>query len=84
MDEIEKQIERIMKDSKTRKENKYGMGLLTSDNRPSWAVVRQLLEKDSKNYENLREIDRCLFLVCLEDYSPVVCFFLPIKTISKI
>lgn len=45
------------------------VGIMTSENRDTWAQVRQKLESDSVNTDTLNAIDSSLFVVCLDYYS---------------
>ncbi|KAF3769382.1 hypothetical protein M406DRAFT_85893, partial [Cryphonectria parasitica EP155] len=46
------------------------VGALTADDRPSWARARAQLELDSTRADALAAIDRCAFVVCLDDEAP--------------
>ncbi|XP_041977210.1 carnitine O-acetyltransferase-like isoform X2 [Aricia agestis] len=42
------------------------VGVLTSENRDTWAKAYQLLSKDTTNASSLRDIERSLFILCLD------------------
>ncbi|KAK6859569.1 polyketide synthase [Apiospora arundinis] len=44
---------------------------LTADNRKSWFLARSELETDTKNAKILQAIDTAMFVVCLDDESPM-------------
>ena len=46
------------------------VGLLTAENRTTWAEARKTLERKPQNKHVLETIDRALFMVCLDDASP--------------
>jgi carnitine O-acetyltransferase len=46
------------------------VGLLTAENRTTWAEARQILEQTEQNRTTLEAIDKALFMVCLDDSSP--------------
>jgi carnitine O-palmitoyltransferase 2 len=46
------------------------VGILTTQDRDSWADARQGLESNSTNAATLAAIDEALFIVCLDDSSP--------------
>jgi len=68
--EIAKNLEKIIDDSKKKsKENASAeaVGVLTSEDRPTWASARKHLGKLSQaNLETLRIIDCALFILCLD------------------
>ena len=45
----------------------HGCGVLTSENRDTWASLRERLGNDKNNAEILRKIDGAVFVLCLED-----------------
>lgn len=45
------------------------VGIMTSENRDTWAKVRQKLESNPTNTDTLHAIDTSLFVVCLDYYS---------------
>ncbi|KAI1261599.1 polyketide synthase [Xylariaceae sp. FL1019] len=49
----------------------YRVGILTADERDSWALLRQSLESDPANSEVLDCLDKCAFIVCLDDEAPL-------------
>ncbi|RYO87181.1 hypothetical protein DL766_003981 [Monosporascus sp. MC13-8B] len=53
-------------------EEKHWTGILTTDNRDNWASNRQkLLSLDSRNACYLDTIEKSVFVLCLDDNSPV-------------
>ncbi|KAJ2957227.1 hypothetical protein NQZ79_g7048 [Umbelopsis isabellina] len=56
-------------DSIPQSELQAPIGLMTSEHRDTWTKVRKLMEKDSTNASNFKEIDGSLFALCLDDYS---------------
>ncbi|CAO3680421.1 unnamed protein product [Rhizopus stolonifer] len=45
------------------------IGLLTTEHRDTWGPIREELEKQGVNAKSLENIDRSLFVFCLDDYS---------------
>ncbi|KAF9152606.1 hypothetical protein BG015_005003 [Linnemannia schmuckeri] len=51
-------------------EQQAAIGVLTSENRDTWAKARQtLLGLSPLNHASLASIDQSLFMICLDDYS---------------
>jgi hypothetical protein len=48
----------------------YGVGVLTSEERPVWARLRADLLRDTTNKESLQSIERSLFVVTLDQCDP--------------
>ncbi|XP_023716544.1 choline O-acetyltransferase isoform X2 [Cryptotermes secundus] len=46
------------------------VGILTSERRDTWAVIREQLREDKKNRKNLEIIENALLLVCFDDPLP--------------
>lgn len=53
------------------KRSKYSIGLLTTENRDKWADIRHELCQNTENAQNLEKIESSMFLVCLDENSPV-------------
>lgn len=52
---------------------KSAVGVLSTENRRTWADIRDILTRDgeeSNNFESLRIVDTALFVLCLDDASP--------------
>ncbi|KAG1461924.1 hypothetical protein G6F56_005622 [Rhizopus delemar] len=45
------------------------IGLLTTEHRDTWGPIREELETQTINAKSLENIDRSLFVFCLDDYS---------------
>ncbi|KAG0367196.1 Carnitine O-acetyltransferase mitochondrial [Mortierella sp. AD032] len=68
--DIEAQLDAIVKLAGDRKDP--SIGVLTSDNRDIWTEARKtLINAGSQNEELLRKIESSVFLLCLDDSSPV-------------
>ncbi|KAG0242970.1 Carnitine O-acetyltransferase mitochondrial [Actinomortierella wolfii] len=68
--DIEVQLERIIKAAGDRKE--APIGILTAENRDNWTEARKaLINAGAHNEELLRKIESSIFLLCLDDSSPV-------------
>ncbi|KZL71722.1 mycocerosic acid synthase [Colletotrichum tofieldiae] len=53
-------------------DDQYWTGMLTTDNRDNWASNRQkLLSLDNRNARYLDTIEKSVFVLCLDDNSPV-------------
>ncbi|XP_067001484.2 carnitine O-acetyltransferase isoform X2 [Anabrus simplex] len=46
------------------------VGVLTTENRNTWGKAYKALTKDSQNLCSLTSLEKCLFLVCLDDPNP--------------
>eukprot|EP00794_Sanderia_malayensis_P006235 gene6235-6952_t len=66
-DEIHANLRKILDMSNTPAE--HACGVLTSENRDTWAGLRTRLESDAKNAEILRKIDGAVFVACLDDHQ---------------
>ncbi|KAI1748688.1 polyketide synthase [Xylaria castorea] len=44
--------------------------ILTADERNSWAMLRRSLESDPGNADTLSSLDKCAFIVCLDEEAP--------------
>ncbi|VDM30497.1 unnamed protein product [Hydatigera taeniaeformis] len=69
-EEIYNQLRRVVRESSTTKDKVYRVGALTALPRPRWAEVYKHLTKDSVNAQNLEDIEKSMFILCL-DISPV-------------
>eukprot|EP00298_Acanthocystis_sp_HF-20_P013906 c20556_g2_i1.p1 GENE.c20556_g2_i1~~c20556_g2_i1.p1 ORF type:complete len:719 (+),score=321.10 c20556_g2_i1:24-2159(+) len=49
---------------------KSAVGILTTEDRTIWAKMRQKLEANQDNGDNLKTIDQALFVLCLDHNSP--------------
>ncbi|KAF9433454.1 Carnitine O-acetyltransferase mitochondrial [Entomortierella beljakovae] len=68
--DIEAQLDSIIKQAGDRKGP--SIGVLTADNRDLWTENREaLINAGSNNEELLRKIESSVFLLCLDDSSPV-------------
>lgn len=47
----------------------HSLGVLTSENRDTWASVREHLESLGDNQKHLRAIDTAFFCLCLDDFE---------------
>lgn len=65
LDEIHANLRNIIEQSQSSVE--HGCGVLTSENRDTWASLRERLGNDKNNAEILRKIDGAVFVLCLED-----------------
>ncbi|KAM4022060.1 carnitine O-palmitoyltransferase 2, mitochondrial [Anomaloglossus baeobatrachus] len=63
--EIHAHLKHILSDSSPAPE--FPLGYLTSDDRNTWALVRQKLN-DNGNQEALRKVDSAVFCLCLDDF----------------
>ncbi|KAF8603875.1 carnitine acetyl transferase [Ceratobasidium sp. AG-I] len=66
-EDLERQFEYIYENSK---EKALGVGVLTSNNRDTWAKDYAALREVQGNTEILREIESCAFIVCLDTGRP--------------
>ena len=48
----------------------FPVAALTSENRDTWASLRQAMELDQTNHESLKVIDSAVFILCLDDNNP--------------
>lgn len=48
----------------------YPVGILTSEERDTWAGLRHAISAIPANHESLKLIDSALFALCLDDNSP--------------
>ncbi|KAL4704063.1 hypothetical protein ACJJTC_001985 [Scirpophaga incertulas] len=62
--QILQQLQKVMELSS--KPTEDAIGILTSDNRDSWAKAYELLAKDSVNRKNLEDITKSLAVLCLD------------------
>ncbi|KAL0849138.1 hypothetical protein ABMA28_013487 [Loxostege sticticalis] len=63
-EQIKNQLKKVMELSKSRTDK--GIGILTSENRDTWAKAYNLLIKDDVNRESLADIERSLAVLCLD------------------
>jgi len=47
------------------------MGVLSTENRKTWSSLRASLSRDRNNASCLHIVDNALFIVCLDDATPV-------------
>ena len=47
----------------------FPINFLTTENRDTWANLRQELETDELNAESLKAIDSAIFALCLDDIA---------------
>ncbi|KAF9969969.1 Carnitine O-acetyltransferase mitochondrial [Actinomortierella ambigua] len=67
---IEQQLRHVVDAVNTTQERQPAIGVLTSENRDTWAKARQtLLGLSPLNHASLATIDSALFVICLDDYS---------------
>ncbi|KAF9429658.1 Carnitine O-acetyltransferase mitochondrial [Podila epigama] len=67
---IEQQLRHVVDAVNTTAEKQPAVGVLTSENRDTWAKARQtLLGLSPLNHASLAAIDNSLFVICLDDYS---------------
>ncbi|KAJ8726301.1 hypothetical protein PYW07_000999 [Mythimna separata] len=64
-DQIIQQLKKVVESSNA--PNNEGIGILTSENRDNWAQAYQLLAKDKTNRESLEDIEKSLFVLCLDE-----------------
>uniref|UniRef100_A0A5K3EUB8 Choline O-acetyltransferase n=1 Tax=Mesocestoides corti TaxID=53468 RepID=A0A5K3EUB8_MESCO len=69
-EEIYNQLRRISKDALANREKAFRVGALTALPRPRWASVYAHMKADPINAMNLDEIEKSMFILCL-DVSPV-------------
>ncbi|XP_049691760.2 carnitine O-acetyltransferase isoform X1 [Helicoverpa armigera] len=62
--QIVQQLKKVIDLSKT--PTNEGIGILTSENRDSWARAYQLLAEDKTNRESLADIEKSLVVLCLD------------------
>ncbi|KAJ3062174.1 Carnitine O-acetyltransferase mitochondrial [Podochytrium sp. JEL0797] len=67
--EIEGQLQKIYKSAGTSKG--VAVGALTTQDRDSWAKVRETMIASAKNKASLDKIESAAFVVCLDDTKPV-------------
>ncbi|XP_070558107.1 carnitine O-palmitoyltransferase 2, mitochondrial-like [Ptychodera flava] len=65
--EIQAHLEHIISDKTPAPE--HGVGILTTENRDTWASLRSQLE-EAGNADTLRLVDSAVFCLCLEDAAP--------------
>uniref|UniRef100_A0A4W3H9J2 Choline O-acetyltransferase n=1 Tax=Callorhinchus milii TaxID=7868 RepID=A0A4W3H9J2_CALMI len=65
------QLKKIVKMAETEEECLPPIGLLTSDGRTEWAEARTVLLRDSTNRDSLDAIERCIFLLCLDEANDI-------------
>ncbi|XP_078055644.1 choline O-acetyltransferase [Mustelus asterias] len=65
------QLRKIVRMAENQEEGVPPIGLLTSDSRTDWAEARRVVMRDSTNRDSLDAIERCIFLLCLDDPSGV-------------
>ncbi|XP_075472465.1 carnitine O-palmitoyltransferase 2, mitochondrial [Ascaphus truei] len=63
--EIQAHLHHILSD--TSSESEFPLGYLTSEERNTWALLRQKL-LDNGNQEALRKVDSAVFCLCLDDF----------------
>lgn len=69
---IEQQLRNVVEavNNTPAQEQQPAVGVLTSENRDTWAKARQtLLGLSPLNHASLASIDQSLFMICLDDYS---------------
>ncbi|CAO3618143.1 unnamed protein product [Cunninghamella echinulata] len=68
---IESQLKKVVDQVEATPESQRQLpiGLLTSENRDTWAKVRASLESNPHNAATFNDIDNALFAVCLDNYS---------------
>jgi carnitine O-acetyltransferase len=66
--DIAANLKAILKDATHNFES--AMGLLTTENRLNWAKMRDMLQENPVNGDNLEVIDSALFVVCLDHVAP--------------
>ncbi|KAG0205355.1 Carnitine O-acetyltransferase mitochondrial [Mortierella sp. GBA30] len=69
---IEQQLKNVIEavNNTPEAERQAAIGVLTSENRDTWAKARQiLLGLSPLNHASLASIDNSLFMICLDDYS---------------
>ncbi|KAF9572347.1 Carnitine O-acetyltransferase mitochondrial [Mortierella alpina] len=69
---IEQQLRNVVEavNNTPEHEKQAAVGVLTSENRDTWAKARQtLLGLSPLNHASLASIDNSLFMICLDDYS---------------
>ncbi|CAG8456713.1 8521_t:CDS:2 [Ambispora gerdemannii] len=49
---------------------KHSVGILSTENRKTWAGLRKILENSENNKDSLKVLDSALFVVCLDEVSP--------------
>jgi hypothetical protein len=50
---------------------KGAMGVLSTENRKTWSSIRSSLLHDKNNASCLQIVDNALFIVCLDDATPI-------------
>ncbi|XP_072936490.1 carnitine O-acetyltransferase-like isoform X2 [Epargyreus clarus] len=63
-DQIIEALKKIIKQSD--KHNNQGIGILTSENRDTWAKAYQLISKDENNRRGLRDVESSVAVLCLD------------------
>ncbi|KAI8877492.1 acyltransferase ChoActase/COT/CPT [Backusella circina FSU 941] len=67
--EIATNLKAITKDAQEG-DTSSALGLLTTENRLNWAGMREMLQGNPINSENLEVLDSALFVVCLDHVAP--------------
>ncbi|KAI9331576.1 acyltransferase ChoActase/COT/CPT [Obelidium mucronatum] len=67
--EIESQIQKVYKAAGSTKD--LAVGAFTTQDRDSWAKIREKLIASAKNKSSLDKIETAAFVVCLDDTKPV-------------
>lgn len=69
-DNLESQLEEIIKMSKDRKGD--AVGVLTTENRDTWSDARHHIQSlSNKNSDSLKAVDSAAFIVALDESSPI-------------
>ncbi|KAI8098579.1 acyltransferase ChoActase/COT/CPT [Halteromyces radiatus] len=68
---IEKQLQQVVNqvDATPVEQRQLPIGLFTSEQRDTWANIRQTLESNPENAKIFKDIETSLFALCLDDYS---------------
>lgn len=69
--DLKRQLEKIIELSDQSSHFHPPVGVLTTENRTTWAKVRrELIDADASNKDSMGIVERALFIVCLDDRNP--------------
>lgn len=69
--ELQRQLQQVVELTNDSDNFDPPVGVLTTENRSTWAKLRnKLIEENESNKASLEQIDRALFVVCLDDGEP--------------
>ncbi|KAK3089454.1 hypothetical protein FSP39_003760 [Pinctada imbricata] len=71
-DDLFTQLNRITKMASDISEEPEAVGILTAAYRDKWAVARGKLMEESTNRDSMDAIERCIFVLCLDQRIPIL------------